>query len=624
MKSPNISTRKGIELLLHAILQDCRIECGTNTTQDLKTILRRVEHEGLSFLTITLGEFASDFEESLENKRIAQTAFRSFDKVRKNGKLGPIPKLFSGMTQQVFDLDGKLLEQPSINCIFCIRQVSRMWKKVLLECKPERTLNAFDGYASLEEEMSMKESALLDTPLYEEFKKLSRLLWGSTLHKMELSNEFRPKHGPGAVAEKLLQNQKYAWQHWHSRLEPYFSASEYCYHNVSGWLAESSSVTFLSPEEEPPVRVISVPKTLKTPRIIAVEPTCMQYAQQSILRDLVRTLENSPLTRESLRYTDQRINARLALEGSEHGKTATLDLSEASDRVYAKVVHDMLDVVPILRDRIFACRSTKAALPSGITIHLRKFASMGSALCFPIESMVFFTICLLAELHRANLRPNVRNIRKCAKHISIYGDDIVVPVSGVPLVSTYLETFGLKVNGRKSFWNGKFRESCGMDAYDGQDITCVYVRRLLPTSKRDVRSIVSSVELCNQLYTKGLRFTSLAVREYLDKLVPGIPDVRDTSSCVGFRVGNYPTVHRYNKKLHRPEVKGYVIVVPREADAIDGHAALMKWFLKTKPSEETYRVGMKWYEAIRNNDPSHYDTSVGSGRLAFKRRWCQA
>ncbi len=594
---------KSLMLLLDSILQDCSIHCGTTTTRvDYRKIAKRVEHEGLSFLTITLGTYADDFERSLEAGFICPGSFRSFE------KNGAIPKLFSGMLQQVFDINGKLLPSPSIAAISCIRQVCRMFKKIHLPCSKEREDAAFAGYGELERELRVKEPGVLENPFYKDFKKLSRLLWGTVLAKVDSDISFGehiPRHGPGAVAERILPNQKYTWRTWHQRLDVYFPPDLFLYGSSEAFLDESCPDVDMLPEElECPVRVIQVPKTLKTPRIIGIEPACMQYAQQSLLPLIVRQLETHPLTRGHVNFSDQSVNAKLALRASKDCTLATLDLSEASDRVLNSVVTDMLSVCTNVIGAIMACRSNRATTPDGITHHLKKFASMGSALCFPVESMVFYTLLLLSVARCRGIPITSSSLVLLAKDVYVYGDDLIVPVDVVPAVMETLNAFALKVNDRKSFWTGKFRESCGVDAYDGVDVTPVYVRRMFPRSGQDASALVSAVSLSNQLYSKGY-YRATRTIERLLKRFRAIPIVSETASCVGYvRPGRPLTVHRYNRDLHRAEVFGLVPVIKKRDDRIDGRSALMKWFLQ----------GL-------NPDVNHWRHSVGSGPLAVKNRW---
>jgi hypothetical protein len=145
-------------------------------------------------------------------------------------------------------------------------------------------------------------------------------------------------------------------------------------------------VTFDTPELEQPVKVVLVPKTLKGPRVIAEEPCCMQYVQQGIRDVLYDLLENkNRFTSGHINFRDQTVNQSLALASSSDGRLATIDLSDASDRVPYDLALLMFQSNPEVMEAIDSCRSLRAVLPSGQVIGpLRKFASMGSALCFPV------------------------------------------------------------------------------------------------------------------------------------------------------------------------------------------------------------------------------------------------
>ncbi len=597
---------KSLMSLISCVLQDCETLSGTTTTRDFKTISRRVEKEGLSFLTITLGDFAQDFERGLERGYLVPTDFRAFAK-----KSGSIPKLFSGMIELIFDVDGRLLSQPSINCILCIRQICRMFKKIHLPCSESRSSAAFDGYAKLEKDGMLKPETI-PSELYELFGKVSDFLWsqvlGSLSEKIE-SHSLIPRHGPGKVAERLLPNQKYVWKQTHERLSSCFPPDQYLWSNPLVLLERQEEVTFLTPEHEIPVRVVSVPKTLKAPRIIGIEPTCMQYAQQALAYPIMDLIESNPLTRGKINFRDQSINAKLALLSSKDGILATLDLSEASDRVHKDLIWRMLKSIPSLRAAIFACRSMTSTLPNGTTIPLKKFASMGSSLCFPMESMLFYTIMLAEGLHSRGLSLSRKNLAIVQDSCFVYGDDLICPSRQVPTITHWLEAFGLKVNTHKSFWIGKFRESCGMDAYDGMDVTPFYLRQMLPSDRRQVSRIVSLVAFSNQAFLKGFFRTATYIESLMSRIGISIPYSSGTASYVAFYRPCQPvTKHRYNDQLFRSEVRSWVVVAKKDRDQIDGYDALMKWFIGSS----------------KESSIDHYLRSVGSGRLTLKRQWCPA
>lgn len=92
---------KSTELLLtHAILTDVGLALHTSIDRDWSYLQSRFEHEGLSFLTITLPTFAKDFERCLEQGYVSASEFRSFKKDRSSGL---IPSFLRGITAYVFD-----------------------------------------------------------------------------------------------------------------------------------------------------------------------------------------------------------------------------------------------------------------------------------------------------------------------------------------------------------------------------------------------------------------------------------------------------------------------------------------------------------------------------------------
>jgi hypothetical protein len=594
---------KSLMQFLLFVLTDVSTLCCACTTRDFKTISARVEHEGISFLTIALPNFCKDFERSLEIGFVDSTLFLGFK------KSGPLPCLFRGLVSQVFDAgSGQLLEKPSHDAIFAVRQACLLYKKVNLPCTDKRIEAAFDGYIQCDQEVRDRDRNL-HRSLYERFGCISDVLWGSSLQSVNLvvrRGTHVPRHGPGATAQRISGNRKFSIKEWHSRLDVFFPSDVFC---IPSWNAVESleRIDFLEPDAERPVRVITVPKTLKTPRIIAIEPVCMQYTQQSILEILVPALERSPLLSGSLGFTDQRPNQELALSSSSTGASSTLDLSEASDRVSNLLVLRMLDMLPDLSGAVQSCRSTTADVPGHGVKPLAKFASMGSALCFPIESMVFLTIVLSAILRDQVAPVTLKSIKRALKGVRIYGDDIIVPTEYAHTVIRELSDFGLKVNTAKSFVTGKFRESCGMDAYDGTNVRPTYVRRLFPQSRHDTENVISLFSLYNQLYHAGMWSSAKYLLTMMKNMKIPHPCVAETSPVLGLHsVLGYET-ERMCDQLHRPLVFGYTVKSSPRSDPLDGYGALLKFFLK------------------RGSDPffdvKHLERYGRPERVSIKARW---
>lgn len=566
--------------LFKALLVDISSITNTSTERDFIYIKSRIEHEGLSFVTITLPSFAKDFERSIELGRVDQSLFKPFSK-KKTSKGVEIPKLFSGILSKVFDADGVV--QPCIDSslVDCIRQVCLVFNKLKKECTQERQSNAIIAYKQCERDLSeFRPKAWF---LFHDFVKLSNLLFGRVFADIELLLESRslvPKHGPGAVAERFSLNEKYSRQTWGRRLERSFPVLDYAVPNY-GYSVDEVLVGDFEPNEEQPVRVVFVPKTQKSPRVIAIEPCHNQYAQQALLKELVFGIENNPLTR-GIHFTSSDLNRSYALKSSKTREFATLDLSEASDRVHAGLAFHLFSGFPRLAAGVFDSRSKSALLPDNSIVKLKKFASMGSALCFPIESMVFFTLCVLSGFRYTGLSLSTKNLENITSQIHVFGDDLIVPTQWYDTLTNVLTSACFKVNLSKSFAKSSFRESCGVDAYNGDIVTPVYVRRELPRSKRDAQSVVSTVSSANQFYKKGFWNTCKYLRAFVEKtLRTSLPQVASNSESLGwhsFRESSQ--IQRWNPTLHRFEFRGLLVKPRFRKDEVVGAARLLKYFLR--------------------------------------------
>ena len=611
---------KSLSNLLAAVLRDCAVECHTDPLPDIRKMSERIEEEGLGFLALTLPTLAEALERGLESGSFDLTGVTSF------ASRAGLPLMLGGFLRQIFDSKGRVLDAPSVAAISSIRQICLMWKKIQLPCSTERRSAAIEAYVQADQEIPEHEDFVRDNAvLYKAFEFVSRVLWTEILGPLDSISEARnsiPKHGPGTTAERVRGNTKYLLPTWHERLEDYFPFDQFGVLNPN-WLRGEPSVdvTYRSPGDEEPVRVILVPKTLKGPRVIAAEPVCMQYAQQALLHPLVAALETHHLTSGHIGFSDQTVNQKLALANSKSRVLATLDLKEASDRVPLWGIEKMFEGVPSFRAALLSCRSSRSKLPDGRILDLRKFASMGSATCFPVEAMFFYTVILAGLLvHRS--RPWRRSeIAKLIRSVYVYGDDILVPVGQVEAVVDSLQAFGLKVNTRKSFWTGKFRESCGMDAFDGERVTPVYVRRACPTTAQDAQSVISWVSLGNQLYFAGLWGAADYVRRVVEDILGPLPSVHREAGCLGWHsVRDTMSVDGWDRSLQKPMVRSYRTRTVWRDDQISEHAALMKCLLPSpSPSE-----GRLEHLFPKERDGRHLERTARSVVLSTKRRWVPA
>jgi hypothetical protein len=133
-----------------------------------------------------------------------------------------------------------------------------------------------------------------------------------------------------------------------------------------------------------------------------------------------------------------------------------------------------------------------------------KFTSMGNGFCFPLETLIFASICH-AAYKESNLTQDFR----------VYGDDIIVRQSVVHRVLELLRHFGFTPNSRKTFTSGPFRESCGTDWHCGVNVRPIFLDNPL-----------DSLERVFGFHNQSLRRESYVtnyfeqIREYLYEMVP--------------------------------------------------------------------------------------------------------
>jgi hypothetical protein len=237
---------------------------------------------------------------------------------------------------------------------------------------------------------------------------------------------------------------------------------------------------------------------------------------------------------------------------------------------------------------------------------LKKFTTQGSALTFPIQSIVFFIIAIGAMMNGSNAKITKRSIRKFAKVTRIFGDDIIVPTDRVEDVIAALELLYLKVNTSKTHYRGKFRESCGVRAYDGVDVTPAYIPALTDRQSKPA-DFIRAVEISNNFAKKWLfhlaeSITSSVPRSVLD----GIPlSTKSDRSVVlhSFSGVSLPrdAKSRWNDNYQREEVMAIVKKTKPHRLKLDG-SLLLDAFLamkETRPYLPSFEGVDDWYPLSR-------------------------
>lgn len=480
--------------------------------RDIETIVARYSKEGFNFLSMALPRLGKALEQGLETGVLKQVeGFRTL-------KHAPaIPSLFSGMWLQVFTCEGCLRPDASTDAIRHLRQVCVLSYKLEVPFR-KKVLDDFqrkfvETDESITDECPDHVSRLLR---FNVTRILARVFEGFN------PRDILPKHGPGAVSTGERLEEKWEFKRLYNSLHQCYPYYEYFVAGVEDLRDRVNWYRCLQRVPAGTTKVVFVPKDSRGPRVISSEPLEYMYIQQGLAKKIVSRLEKGCwLTRGRVNFADQGVNQKMALSSSRTKSHVTVDLAEASDRVPLWA----LDFFPEEVSRFLrGTRSTHTVLPNGERIQLKKFAPMGSALCFPVESLFFYAVCVAAVIGLSPITSETVKYADCY----VYGDDIIVPDDHYQSVCEALEAFGLRVNRHKSFRNGYFRESCGMDAYMGEDVTVIKIRTPWSGKPSDGNALQSWAAYGNSLLPRYPRAAAF-VRSMISLTYGEIPYGTQTS-----------------------------------------------------------------------------------------------
>lgn len=609
----------------------------TDLEKDLFRLKAITETRGLPFMMIDMPEAGKVVDFSLSRGVIL------WDRLPESfGKANPYPKFLGSLFSRVFSEDGALLPGVDPNHIFFLRQVLYLAKKVRKDCSDAAVLEEVNNFYKVDANLRIPSLSWAGDRLRDHAYHGDHLDpngqvrvaftdgWRGTSDFVEYRDEcphallrklqavsdaaicgfpefdwrtITPRHGPGAVADAKSGTDKYLFPTWPSKLDGVFPYQYFAQSREDLHLEVDHEVSL----NEPAAKLLAVPKTLKAPRLIASEPIAHQYIQLGMMRWFREHLPK-PL-RASIDFLDQQPSRAACVAASIHGTFATVDLSAASDRLSCWTVERVFRINPSILDALHACRTRSLRNATGVGepyfLVLKKFAAMGSGTTFPVQSIVYAIVAWTAILYEAGREVNYKNLMWAAKRTRVFGDDIILPSHAVPSLALLLRHLQLQVNVMKTHYKGHFRESCGMDAYDGVDVTPLYVRDLELGSTAD--SLISWVDVCNNAYTQGLWHLSETM--YLTippKVRELLPLTKGEMGCISIRCYNPPLPKkvRFNPHLHREEVLGLVVQGGSERRRRDSHQSLLQYFVEQPAQEISWESG--------------YDVRT---RLRMRKRW---
>lgn len=269
-----------------------------------------------------------------------------------------------------------------------------------------------------------------------------------------------------------------------------------------------------TPTFVPGNRFATVPKTAKTDRSIAVEPSINVFFQLGLGRVLKERLKKNAHWDLKIAPTLHRL---IAESSSVSREFATLDLSNASDTVAYNLVRLLLPRrwLHALED----LRSPKTLI-DGRWVMLEKFSSMGNGFTFELETLIFAALAVVTSRkagHKGWL----------GRDVFVFGDDIIVKDDVAHPLKLVLEFFGFRLNKEKSYSGGTpFRESCGGDYFNGFS-TRPYFLKELPNGPQDYISLANGLRAAaTQLAPLGASGCIAAWFTALDSIPTRVRDCR--------------------------------------------------------------------------------------------------
>lgn len=579
-------TKSSVELkLTSTLLCDVQKLHSTVYTQrdlrlDQRKLARRFAREGIGLLTKTLPRLGKAFDKAL----LGEVSFDSTGWISIPGS--QLPRFLGGLFQCIFSHDGWILPTPCVTSISYVREILYKFYKYELPYSSDQEQDVLKSFRETDDELAKHNRVCADRSacavrsigcafsFCHKQAGMEATDFGVVIKRARslLKEVFRgfdpldivPTNGPGSLSTKEKGPRKYVWTNVAKRITDFYPFDAY-YCASAGQVCDTFKSWDRIPEAESSAKVVLVPKDSRGPRLISEEPHDFMWVQQGLRRAIYKWVENHPLTRWSVHFTDQVPNQKGALLGSESrvacyrphsdplfkwvklevGRYATLDLKEASDRVSLGLVR-LLFPKPLL-GALLASRSLSTVLPDGQVKVLNKYAPMGSALCFPVMALCIWAI-LAGSARDADAR----------ERILVYGDDVIVPTAEAENAMKQLEVFGFKVNRAKCCTKGFFRESCGVDAYNGRDVTPVKIKTVwASTHCPDAYS--SWIDLSNQMYERRYYLTSELIAEWLVSIYGYIPRRSEVGTSIPSLV-NVPENNgvprlRWNKSLQRPEIR---------------------------------------------------------------------
>nr|URG16473.1 MAG: RNA dependent RNA polymerase [Leviviridae sp.] len=398
--------------------------------------------------------------------------------------------------------DGWVRDEPCHLSIRLLRQVTLWGKKIQKGYSDESLRKATEDFIQVDAALP---SCPRDLSGAADLLVVARAIVERLFRHVGDPSHSNPRHGPGAVAggEGTIWKRKLAVSYtdleavfrpipWFVSLRDAAESPERVYGRVKRKFGLS--------------KIRFVEKDSSGPRTIGLEPAEYMWVQQALKGLMYHYIETRSFAKGRINFTDQTINRRLSMQWRRY---ETLDMSKASDRnslVLVEALFGRTRLWPWLQ----ASRTPGTVLPDGRILMYKKFAPMGSAVCFPVQAVVYYALACAAQ-HLAGMP-----LFLACRNTYVYGDDLIVLRGNFSRIDSAFSSVGLKFNTDKCCTEGRFRESCGMDAFDGYEVTPARMRLSDVRGRTDIAKLV---EHSNRLMDAGYWNTAIRQRELTKRVI---------------------------------------------------------------------------------------------------------
>lgn len=349
----------------------------------------------------------------------------------------------------------------------------------------------------------------------------------------------------------------------------------------------------------------TVPKTFKQERGICI-------GQHGNI--VVQLAYGAQLRRKFKKYVDlnKAADFHQYLVEKKWREIATIDLRSASQMIARRAVQAVwpetwLSVMDDLREEY-------TLLPDGTKNYNQHYSAMGNGFTFEMESLLFYCLAKAAML----------NAGLDWKYLSVFGDDIIVDKECAPTVVQALKDFGFVPNDEKTYLDGPFKESCGVDTLRGRNIRPIFLR-----NTKNGKYIEVLYKLANNISRMaansghGICLDASFYRAWI-RVVREIPEHRRyySDGCdVGYREGRY---QRIQENVPGADTTIYVFQGRKIPDGKYGYCLTRKYSRKHRywPGAGDIQLGLALLggspdgELHRNSHPYRIARSKQRYRLA--------